>query len=440
MGNRKASHYVALGIAVLFLILGLLSLPQALGWLLVGLSICSFSVFGYALISARSRASKKVTKIRSEPPLEAKEKLRSKDKPKKKKAEQPKKKKAEKPVFQAKEQAKAQPKKQPKELPEKKPKEQPKKKPSKKPASKTTKPLHKKKEPVLPQDRTVTLSKKYDRLMRPYPGQNERDAFAHFHYDRARGESWEARFEDLAALARPEPWNFQQPQFKKVNESFPILLKYLDYTFLRLQDQNKIQFQTIDGKPYVFFNTGLQTPFNKDIFATFKANTRAADDNDFPDWFFRKWRDQDAKKLAQFAPLPKHASYIQNQSDLTFDASYDISVNVAHVVRDNRDRLPLELQGNETLAITALTGAINQLKTKCERNDAEAVPFWFHTNQKMQLLLPLRITDSEKADAALVADKDTDSKIYRVRTILPLDVAYSNARLLRKPTQKWLNP
>ena len=83
---------------------------------------------------------------------------------------------------------------------------------------------------------------------------------------------------------------------------------------------------------------------------------------------------------------------------------------------------------------------INQLKTKCERNDAEAVPFWFHTNQKMQLLLPLRITDPEKADAALVADKDDASKSYRVRTILTLDVAYSNARLLRKPTQKWLNP
>jgi len=38
-----------------------------------------------------------------------------------------------------------------------------------------------------------------------------------------------------------------------------------------------------------------------------------------------------------------------------------------------------------------------------------------------------------RADLALVVEKDADRKAYRGNTVLTLDMAYSNARLLARP-------
>lgn len=45
-----------------------------------------------------------------------------------------------------------------------------------------------------------------------------------------------------------------------------------------------------------------------------------------------------------------------------------------------------------------------------------------------------------KADLALVADKDKDRKVYRIRTVLPMDKAFINARLITRPDRDWLDP
>jgi len=58
----------------------------------------------------------------------------------------------------------------------------------------------------------------------------------------------------------------------------------------------------------------------------------------------------------------------------------------------------------------------------------------------MQLLLPLNLTSENEADLALVADKDKDRHIYRIRTVLTMDMAYVDARLITRPDREWLNP
>ena len=57
----------------------------------------------------------------------------------------------------------------------------------------------------------------------------------------------------------------------------------------------------------------------------------------------------------------------------------------------------------------------------------------------MSLLLPLALINDEVVDIALVVTKNPSGS-YLGRTILPLDWAYMNARLVCRPDSDWLVP
>jgi hypothetical protein len=88
--------------------------------------------------------------------------------------------------------------------------------------------------------------------------------------------------------------------------------------------------------------------------------------------------------------------------------------------------------------MTSIEGATKFLKEKIRRNYKIAIPHWYHS--KIQLLLPLNITSDTEADLALVADKDAERRIYRIKTALSMDMAYIDARLICRPDRDWLNP
>jgi hypothetical protein len=56
---------------------------------------------------------------------------------------------------------------------------------------------------------------------------------------------------------------------------------------------------------------------------------------------------------------------------------------------------------------------------------------------RTQLLLPLCFEGPAQADVALVVDRA--DKPYHAFTVLPLDLAYKNARLIAKPETEWLS-
>ncbi|MFN5954425.1 MAG: DUF3825 domain-containing protein [Dolichospermum sp.] len=273
----------------------------------------------------------------------------------------------------------------------------------------------------------------YETLFPRYIPQDKRTAFAHFPYNKE--ETWEAQFQKLARMAKPEDWNFSTSTFKSNGESYPILTKYLNYTFMRLQEQNKISFSE-DGDR-ACFNTGLQTSTEKDIFATFFRNKKSKE-YVAPDWTLYGFFDSYSDKLKDFQSLPELASYITNPSDLVFDFEYEIDVNYDHILKKNQERLPEILQQNSKLAISAIQGPVSVLKERIRRNYKLAIPHWYEN--KIQLLLPLYITSEEIADLALVADKDKDRKLYRIKTVLTMDMAYNDARLICRPDRDWLNP
>lgn len=276
----------------------------------------------------------------------------------------------------------------------------------------------------------------YESLYSKYKEQPVKDIFAHFGWSSKNNETWETPFEYLANMAKPENWDFQDQAFKNGNTNFPILLNYLNYTFKRIQQQDKIVFSNDDNK--ACFNTGLQTPTEKDIYATFYRNKKVSQ-YDRPDWTLYNFADSYSKKVQDFSSLPEVATYIENSSDLVFDLSYELEINTEHIVKERDYRLPDILKGNKNIAMASIEGSKSFLKEKIRRNYKIAIPHWY--NDKIQLLLPLNLTSDDKADLALVADKDSrQRKIYRIKTVLTMDMAYINARLICRPDREWLNP
>jgi hypothetical protein len=275
----------------------------------------------------------------------------------------------------------------------------------------------------------------YESLMKRYRDQNPRTVFAHFPYRGDAGENWETPMKKLAEKARPEQWDFQRAEFKKPNEDYPILKNFLNYTFLRLQEQDKIRYS--DDGSRACLNTGLQTPEGKDIFATFYRNGQA-EQKQQPDWTLFGYFDAYSDKVRDFEPLPDIATFTDDPADLIYDHRYDFEVQYEHIINDNEDRLPDVLQGNPQLARNAIEGAIAQLRARLRRNYKLAVPHWY--NGKVQLLLPLSITDDQSADVALVVERDTGRRKYMVRTVLTMEMAYIDARIICAPDREWLNP
>ena len=98
---------------------------------------------------------------------------------------------------------------------------------------------------------------------------------------------------------------------------------------------------------------------------------------------------------------------------------------------------------NEPEYDTARFEIVNRLKmaielaTKKIRWDyATAVPAYYPTANSFGFLLPLFLVGTEKAGAALVVSKTEGG--YQGQTILTEEMAYSNARLLRKPDALWI--
>ena len=409
MQGNKLAKYFLLGVAFLLGAIGLPFLSAGWGWLLIGIALCAFLAFCYLTFSTGSSSSQSLDS--RQPPASY---LKEQPGRKFEKQASPQKERSSSTAIASPDLAKVPPadKKKKKIIPS----------------------------PKRPSPAYATPSRKYKGLFRPHAWQKERDSFAHFYYHGNNNETHETPFQRLADMARPEDWNYRNPEFQNKGEHLPILTNYLNQTFIRLQKQKKIKL--IDNKTWACFNTGLLTPGGRDVFAIFKQNAKASKDNDRPDWWFEGWFDSENDRMNRFKPLPEAATYIKKPADLHYDESYDIRIKLKHIVDDiaNHQRLPDQLQNESLLAKNAIEGAAKETVKRCKRNYRIAIPGWYPKRQRVQLLLPLYLTSPERADLALVADKDTASKTYVVRTALTLDMAYRHARLIARPDREWLDP
>lgn len=275
--------------------------------------------------------------------------------------------------------------------------------------------------------------------------------------------------ETLKNMALSERWTYSVEDEDYPN---PILAKYLKWTFVKLKRENKILY----SNDYAAFNTGLVDKFYKPIYAVFDKNKFNKQPWHFIDFCVAGSSTVAARKLTDnFSRLPERASYIQNYDDVIYDTSLPVDVNWEHIILENIDRMSAELlrqvclgsfdvldpsQLNEcdkphyyeelrnvleanpmrlSIISSMMSMAVETAKHRVEWNYKTAIPVYYPTDDSVHLILPLalNINEPDEISIALVMTK-TPSGRYRAVTIFTLDMAYSNARLVTKPSSDWL--
>lgn len=282
-----------------------------------------------------------------------------------------------------------------------------------------------------------------------YDGRKPLDRFAVLPY-------WESKIAFLATIS-PEPWDYLNSDPE--NRFLPVLSNYLYYTFSRLRKEERLynekriaiattEYSYRDKKTKKLlkkeiecacFNTGLATKYQEEIFAYFSKNALKKTKID-PDWVLNKFCKSSDHEMSAFLEKPEWANYfkeMEDHSDILYDTTLHHELKYDHILRDRQERFPDALKElPDSILKDLLDQGLDKARKRVRRNYKAAVPHYY--NGKLQLLLPLSLLSQDKADLALAAEKD--GKRYISRTVLKLEWAYSNARLLAKPDREWLDP
>lgn len=256
----------------------------------------------------------------------------------------------------------------------------------------------------------------------------------------------------------------------------PILRNYLLLTFERLLEEDeehkdegnwKMKILTKDDK-YAVFNTGLVDKLYEPVYAFFVRNTKESAKQKWKFHSFVRSTDRERQTLTRIfgANLPSPAHYYNSTSELVYNIKATIgSYNWDHFI-DHCERLPLDfLRDNGptfdydapksrnfyrdlALAIKADARSFNRIKNRIEDaidyaikrvrwNFKTAIPIYYPGQKEISLLLPLALGHEDEIDVALVLEA-TESGDYIAHTILTLEMAYTNARLITRPDSDWL--
>lgn len=263
----------------------------------------------------------------------------------------------------------------------------------------------------------------------------------------------------LAFLAKisPEPWDYLHSD--PDGNFLPVLKNYIFYTFARLRKEERIYNvkRILVSKTEVTFhnkktnktekkevecacfNTGLATKYQEEIFAYFTKNRNKRTKVD-PGWVLNRFCKASDSEMSVFSEKPEWADYfgeLVSFSEVLYDNKLHHELKYDHILRDRELRFPKELISlPDSLIKDLLDQGLEKARKRVRRNYKTAVPQYY--NGKLQLLLPLCLLSQEKADLALAVEKE--EKRYISRTVLKLEWAYSNARLLAKPDREWLDP
>jgi cold shock CspA family protein len=248
---------------------------------------------------------------------------------------------------------------------------------------------------------------------------------------------------ELCAKSEDEKdWDY----VKRPTRSMPILFSYINQTFKQIEIQNKLLKgkSSKDGKEYAYFNTGLVTPQQDEIYGYFVKNANYTPlvgwGIQIPEWYFLEFETENSNYRRYFSDDAEIATYFKEAqiTDLIFDSTIKIIPDKDHLVK-RKLRIESQIIRNldDDAFIESIKESIVLAVKRIRRNYKTAIPHFYEG--KIQFLLPLCFK-ANKAEAlgALVVNRNEN--IYEAHTILSLDQALNNARLLAKPDREWLNP
>lgn len=306
-----------------------------------------------------------------------------------------------------------------------------------------------------------------------------------------KSADWKNICEDVANKALVEKWTFGR------EGDYGILSNYLVYTFAHEWNENKIYFSS--DERYAVFNTGLADRQRyKYIYALFK---KVENDSQTPKHFLYipsqyqlssftiSGIGGDGKILTdKFESLPNPPKYFDKRSstvwELEFDSNNGITIpeyDDTHILIQRCERLPLEFlrrnvyneslknildekkdeeqqykdfreffapilnnTANEELNKTyrelnnALKGVIENAVKRLSWNWRAVVPSYHPETDESCFLLPVSFLGTAKPDRAMIATAGKGGVKYQIHTVISLEWAYLDARLVCRPESEWL--
>ncbi|MCL2618460.1 MAG: DUF3825 domain-containing protein [Defluviitaleaceae bacterium] len=249
---------------------------------------------------------------------------------------------------------------------------------------------------------------------------------------------YDASIASLASTLLPEKWSYDG------RADYRILSNYIIYTFDKLRNEYseapeaerpKILYE---GAEKACFNTGL---FDKNWQPIFFYCIRNRTPDKQP-WDFQSFQTAyTLNKLGINGAELRRADYFSNPSDLVFDFRCAIIPQWDHILdeEENFRRIPENIR---TLGKDAcqylITGSIERTIQRIRANYKTVIPQWF--KGRIQLLIPLYLTNGDKPDLALAISKNETTMQYLGHTCLTCEMAYNNARLIARPESYWLDP
>ncbi|MCY1713723.1 DUF3825 domain-containing protein [Caproiciproducens galactitolivorans] len=242
----------------------------------------------------------------------------------------------------------------------------------------------------------------------------------------------------------PENWGETKYSYTGHPINNPVLHNYIKHVFSKTyedyenvsdpNDQKSIL--NIKEDKYCVFNTGLYDQNFQSIYAYFVPISRPSKDLK---WFLDGFYTQYSLSILGVDVFPKKANFFKNSNDFVFNFDYTIIPQYEHIFGDeeNIKRIP-ETVRNSQRRIALFNGALDEARKRIDANYKTAVPQYF--NGKIQLLIPIYLTNLNEPDLALVVTKDEENKHYLGHTCLTMDMAYNNARLIARPDSEWLRP
>lgn len=255
--------------------------------------------------------------------------------------------------------------------------------------------------------------------------------------------------EDIAENTIPEKWTYN---YHKSGIPHPILKSYLENVFEKLKKEEGKILKSDDNR-YVVFNSNLLDRYFHDVFIVAEVIIE-----DGVLTYHNPFRYKGLRHLIELnfmvggrtinneEQLPETPTFFHDINEVVFQTSWAIDrsfENFKHIIEERKDRFPISYQAKKDDELARdLDNAIKYAIAIAQRNYKFIVPQYRPQIDKIQLLMPIYLSGSftEKPDFALILDPDTVNQIYIPQTILPLDAAYQNARLITKPDEVWLNP
>lgn len=306
----------------------------------------------------------------------------------------------------------------------------------------------------------------------------------------------ETIYESLASQTLEETWSFGN------RNDYGILRNYLNYIFAHQLKNNAVKYSS-DGK-YAAFNTGLPEKSTfKHLYAIFEKIDFEGSDDLHPLYFKQKYKFIEFTRSeiggtgkilkTQISPLPSPPKFFKARSSTVWELEFDDNNQITmpgfddiHILIQRCDRLPLAFYartfGSKKLQYILRSELPDSQKYKeirellrpiqyKEDRDAEidqvyeelygnlkktiekaihrlswnwraVVPCYNPELEKPCFLLPVSFCDMNKPDRALIAsiDKVNDKIMYNIHTVVPLEWAYLDARLVCRPESEWLAP